>query len=50
MSLTDPYDTGRLIWRIIEDTLPHIVIQVRAVVVRFYGVTLGIVGVSMKSV
>lgn len=50
MALTDPDDPSAGLRRVIENTLPYVVVQVCAVVVCFDGGTSGVVGVGVEGV
>lgn len=47
---TDADDACRLLWRVVEDALPHIIVQMRTVVVCFHGITLGFMGICVEGV
>jgi hypothetical protein len=47
---TDADDARWLLWRVVEDALPDIVVQVRAVMVCFHGITFGVVSICMESI
>jgi hypothetical protein len=50
LRLTDANDTRRLIRRVVQDTLSHIIVQMSAVVICLYGVTFGVVSIRMECV
>lgn len=47
---TDADDASWLFWRVVEDALANVVVEVGAVVVCLHGVTLGLVGVGMEGI
>jgi hypothetical protein len=47
---TDADDASWLFWRVVEDALSHVVIEMGAVVVCLYGVTFGLVSVGMEGI
>lgn len=50
VALTNTDDSRRLRRGIVQDTLPHIVVQVGAVMIRLNRIAFGILGICMKRV
>jgi hypothetical protein len=48
--LTNANDARRMFWRIVQDALSYIVVQVGTVMIRLYGVTRGLVSISMEGI
>jgi hypothetical protein len=47
---TNANDAGGWLWRIVQDALSHIVVQVGAVMIRFHSIPRGVMGISVKRV
>ena len=47
---TNADDTSWLFWRVVEDALANVVVEMGAVVVCLHGVTLGLVSVGMEGI